>query len=104
MADISDTQAIKFANEQIRPLADAMGASYKHMKTTLAFWDAKSVSSLFPNDASLVIDGSASDGRTPIVGADVNALITIVRSLVGAMEANNNAALNQVIKIAVNPG
>jgi len=50
-----------------------------------------------------VIDGSATDGRSVLTGADVNALAGQVSAFIAGMEANANANLNIIHKVAVNP-
>jgi hypothetical protein len=100
---ITDKSAIVFANERVRPVADELARAYRDAKTILAFWQAKGMAAFFPNDATGADDGSASDGRTPITGADVNALVFECNAIVTRYEANSSAILFSILKIAVNP-
>src|SRR5690348_15835710 len=103
MANITDPTAIKFSNEQIRPIADRFMKLYYASKAASADWTAKGLGALFPNDSSLVVDGSATDGRTPITGGDVNIIVSHLNTLIADLEASSNLKRNQIDKVAVNP-
>jgi hypothetical protein len=96
-------QAIFVANNKLRPLADRFGQLYNLAKAIQAEASAEGWSSLFPNDAEVIVDGAAEDGRTVITNADIFALIGVVSSFLSYMEATSNANRNLVLKIAVNP-
>jgi hypothetical protein len=96
-------QAIRIANEKLRPAADRMGQLYNFAKSLQAEYVAEGWPSLFPNDAELIVDGSASDGRTPITNADILAFMGHVNTFIVSMEASTMAMRNNVLKIAVNP-
>lgn len=102
MPDITNPQAVRFCNEQARTLADAAAAYYWKAKSVLAEWNSTGMSSLLPNTSDPVIDGSATDGRTVITGANVNGLINHVQAMVADLEANSNAKLNILMRIEVN--
>lgn len=104
MADITDSEAIKFCNEEVRPAADKLAQAYKFVKTVVDKWNANSMSTKIPdNAADDIIDGSATDGRHPLTGEDVNLLVTRCQELITDYEATSNAKLNTIIKVAVNP-
>lgn len=103
MANIVDPSAIAFSNSEIRVIADKYMQLYWACKSTSSDWTSKGMAALFPNDASLVIDGSATDGRTQITGADVNVLFAHLSTLITDLEATANIKRNQINKIAVNP-
>lgn len=101
---IDNPQCVRFANEQIRILADVM---------TSAYWTAKAVKAnyyanpdlgdiFYAGIAEEVLDGSATDGRPIITGNDVMGLITRAEELITDLEANNNAKLNVLLGIQVN--
>ena len=101
---ISDPQSIAFCNQVIRPLADAFGKLYYAAELAAQQFTAKGLSATIPNDATaVVVDGSASDGRTQITGADVNILLSNMNAFVSTAQANTNLILNQTAKIWVNP-
>lgn len=99
----TNPQAVRIANEKIRPAADAMGGLYNLMKAYQAEAAAENWTALFPNDAELIVDGSATDGRTPITNGDVAAFMAMVGTYLTYMEQSANANRNLALKIAVNP-
>lgn len=105
MAEITDPQAVVFANESVRSAADLMAQGYLRAKAAIAAYDAKGLDAVFGANggADVVVDGSATDGRTPIVGGEVQALVQGLRDLVADFEANSSVKHNLVMKIAVNP-
>ena len=103
MANITDPAAVKFSNEQVRPAADKAVQFYWWLKAVQAQYNAApSLASNLPNDSSVVVDGSAQDGRNQITGADVNAVLTQLAALITSFEANNSAILKVFSKVAVN--
>jgi hypothetical protein len=100
---ITSPQAIRFANESVRTMADQQAQTYYRAKAFLQEWAAQGIGGLIPNTADLVVDGSETDGRAPITGAKVNGLQTYLAAMVADLEANNNAKLNVLLQIAVNP-
>jgi len=100
----TNVQAIKVANEKIRPLADLFGQLYNRLKSAQIEYTAEGWSTLFPNDTQTISDGSDVDGRTPITNADVrNFMLTDAVTFLNALEATANAGRDRVFKIAVNP-
>lgn len=100
----SNVQAVKIANEKIRPLADRMGQLYNALKSAQIEFTAEGWATLFPNDSEVVVDGSAADGRTPITNAEIRAfMLTDATAFLNALEASTNAGRDRVFKIAVNP-
>jgi len=102
MTDIIDPVAIRFCNEKVRIMADLYAQGHYRAKAMLDTWDAQDLSSKFPADASIIIDGSVKDGRTQITSGDVQVMITILRAFVTNTEANEDAVLSQILKVAVN--
>lgn len=103
MANIIDPTAVAFSNAKIRPIADKFMKLYWFAKATSSEWTAKNMSALIPNDSSLVVDGSAVDGRTPITGGDINILLAHLNTFIADLEATTNLKRNQINKVAVNP-
>lgn len=102
MANIVDTSAIKFSNEQMRPVADMLMKVYWLSKAAAADWTAKGFGTLIPNDSSPMSDGAGTDGRTPITGADLNVLLAHMATFVTDFEATSAIKRNQINKVAVN--
>ena len=100
----SNPQAIKISNEKIRPLADRMAQLYNLIKSAQIEYAAEGWGTLFPNDVEVIVDGSTTDGRTPITNADVrNFMLTDAVTFLTNLEASTNAGRDRVFKIAVNP-
>lgn len=99
----TNPQAVRIANEKIRPAADRFGQLYNYLKALQAEAQAEGWTTLFPADGDSVVDGSALDGRTPIANTDVSQMITMAGAFIAWMEASANANRNLALKIAVNP-
>lgn len=102
MPDITNPEAVRFANEKARALADVATRYYYAAVAFVNEWDATEMGAKIPDTADTIIDGSASDGRTPITGADVNGLKNHVDTMTADLEANSNAKLNILLGIEVN--
>jgi len=102
MADITDPEAVRFSNEKARTLADAAARYYYMAKAFTNEWDATGMGAKIPNAADTIIDGSATDGRSTITGANVNGMKTHVDAMVTDLEASSNTKLNILLQIEVN--
>lgn len=72
---ITDPQAIRFCNEAIRPLCERVRALKADVDALGIEWFG-GLSSLFPNDSSVVEDGRTAEGVSRLTGADVTNAIT----------------------------
>ncbi len=104
MPDISDPQAVRFCNEKVRVAADKLAQAYNCANQVLDEWTARGGVALVPNSADAVLDGSATDGRPPITGADTNNIIKRLSELIADYDALSAAKLNTILGVAVNPG
>lgn len=102
MADITNPEAVRFCNERARTLADKAAAYFYAAQAFEDEWDATDMGTKIPNTSDVVIDGSATDGRSPITGANVNGLHGHVATMIADLEANDNAKLNILLQIEVN--
>ncbi len=115
MANNVNAQAILFANQRARPMADLLYSTYLSCKAFSQQWTAQGVATVIPNDSNLIQDGATvasgtADGRTPITDAQVNVLFAHVTDLIAYFEGasgtpTNNASLqnlNQIIAVEVN--
>lgn len=98
----SNPQAVAFANNYARRAADDVVSCYLTMKRFLQVWNGQSIVSVIPNDAGVIVDGSATDGRAPITDAQVNVLVANLSTLVAQFEASANLILNQTLQVSVN--
>lgn len=88
MADIANTQVIKFCNEEVRPLADRLYQAYYESKEVLADYTAGDIGTKI-NDggaSNFIGDSSDMDGRTRITGGDVYNFITALQQFVAYVE------------------
>ena len=71
MADVVNPEALRFVNEQIRPLCESLRGIKVQMASMKVLWDDH-IEALIPNDASLIADGREAEGVSRLTGADVN--------------------------------
>jgi hypothetical protein len=71
---ITDPRAIRFVNEEVRPLTEAMRALKARADAALVKWYGE-ISALTPNDIDAVDDGREAEGISRLTGADVNKLV-----------------------------
>lgn len=100
----TNPQAIKIANEKIRTTADLVAQLYNRIKSLQIEFVAEGWGGLFPNDAEVIVDGSSTDGRTPITNADCRLfMLTDLVAILTALESGANAGRDRVFKISPNP-
>jgi hypothetical protein len=102
-----NAQAIAFANNYARRVADDVVSCYLTLKRIKQVWDGQSVGTVIPNTADLIQDGATSavgtaDGRAPVTNAQINVLISNCVTLIAQFEANSNLILNQFQQVQVN--
>jgi hypothetical protein len=80
MADITNPEAIRFVNEELRPLCEAARALAARIDAMKDRWDA-GVSAIFANNEDVLIDGRAEQGvsvlnslNIKLAGADLLAM------------------------------
>jgi hypothetical protein len=108
----TNVQAIAFSNTRIRPMADLLSCAYHSAKKLVNEWNAQGVATVIPNDATVISDGAATDGRAPITDAQATAIVTRCNELISWMEQGlvatpflvpvTNATLNTVSLVQVN--
>jgi hypothetical protein len=105
MADNTNAQAIRVANEKVRPCSDKILQVYFFMKTMQAEYAAQNWAALFPtgDPTGEIIDGARQDGRSVITNADVNNVITALGAFITHIEASTNQQRDRYLKVAVNP-
>jgi len=74
MADITDPQAIRFVNEQVRPLCERARALKAEIDAMTTAWYG-GINAKFPNDSSPLVDGRAAEGVSQLTGAQVNSAV-----------------------------
>ena len=74
---ITNTQAIKYTNEVIRPLSERVRALKQDIDSAATRWFAE-ISALVPNDATLLDDGRDAEGVSRLTGADITSMVTVL--------------------------
>lgn len=97
-----NTQVIKFCNEQVRVVADLKAQQYYTDKAIVNNWFANNMPAIITSDGTIIDDGAATDGRSPLTGVDVYTIITRAQENIADCEANSNAKLNTILAVAVN--
>jgi len=102
MADITDSEAVRFANERVRVAANKLNAAFQFAKEVGAEWTANGGAAMIPNTSDGIVDGSATDGRHPITGIMATNIIVRLGELVTDYEADGSAKLNTILQVATN--
>lgn len=108
----TNVQAVTFANTRVRPMADELYRCYLMAKSLLSQWNSQNVAAVIPNDATLIADGAATDGRPPMTDAQATTIVTRCQDIVNWMEGSTaiaagdgtKAVLNTVAAVEVNGG
>jgi hypothetical protein len=101
MPSNSNVQAITFSNTKIRPFADLLYTAYLSAKSLVSMWNAQNVPAALPNDANVLADGAATDGRAPITDAQATNIINRAQDLINWMEGSTAIAAGDGSKIVL---
>lgn len=88
----TSSQAIAFANSRARVFADAQYSLYLTAKKIVDEWNSQNLSAVIPNDATVISDGAATDGRPPAKNSDVVNQITRAMDIVAYYEGTGALA------------
>lgn len=99
MADITNPQLVKFANEKARVMVDSIDSMYETCKRFQSEYVALNISNT-PDTVDNFADGSETDGRKRFRGQQMLTLKTLVDALVTYLEANGR--ITQIKSISVN--
>lgn len=107
---ITNSEAVVFSDEKLRPVADLLAQLYNLAKSVNDEWVARNMGTIIPNDAAEVLHDSAygtngtdGDGRPVVDGQDLNRVITmLITDFVNDLEANADLKLKVVLRVAVN--
>ena len=91
MADITDQEAIAFANNYIRPMCETL----RYVTVRGEDWAKKwsTVSSLFPNDTSELQDGRDAEGISKLTAQDINNVAVVFNALLNLMDESAKTAV-----------
>ena len=99
---ITNPQAVKFANEVVRPTANLVYAAFMAASAMLAEYEARpELAEAFSGEnAELEIDDKASvDGRPIITGIDVTSFVQGITEILEDWNVSNPQKLRQVLRI-----
>ena len=85
MADITEPQVTKYANEVVRPLAESLRALKARVDAALVTWDG-TISTETPDDASVLADEREAEGVSRLTGADINSFVAKLTGFQNLME------------------
>lgn len=93
MADITDPQVVKFSNEVMRPISDAIVGLKALSDAETVTWVQTIAPALAAYaDGDTIVDGSASDGRTPLSKSDLVDAIGVLAAVVAVVNLAGNEA------------
>lgn len=81
---ITNPEAIRFANEQVRPYCEKMRNLYWEYKSLSLYWGDEISAQISDDPAEIVEDGR--DTVTQLSGADVHAFVAEAAKFIQAME------------------
>lgn len=102
MAENSNPQVIKFANEKIRVAADQLYQAYYFAKQVLLEYNAGDIGTKIENAGAgeMLSDGSATDGRTRLTGGDIYNMVTALQEFVDYVEGGTVTQADRTTVIA----
>lgn len=96
MADITNPQAVHFANEKVRVFVEVLLSAAQTAEVFDEMYAALAGDTLFPNTADLIADGSEVDGRPRIQAQQVRAIRTIAQDLATWLATNSPTRLSRL--------
>jgi len=83
---ITNPEAIRFVNEQVRPLCEEAQAIIAKINAMQTSWFA-GLNNSFPNDSTALDDGREAQGVSRLTGADINSAVGTLLAVAGASNA-----------------
>lgn len=106
MSEITNPQAVRFSNERLHVACDRIISGIRTLRELNAEWSGQNLAPLFAGTQELldatVADGSATDGRTPLTGYDVNLAASAAQALLTWADGDGAASVAALTKPAVN--
>jgi len=104
----TNPQAVAWDNTRARPMANLLYQAYLSAKSLVLQYNAQNIAAVCPpGDQTIIADGSATDGRTPITNDDAYAIVLRAQDLVNYFEGTgtvtpNSGYLTNIAKVQVN--
>ena len=83
---IKNPEAIRFVNEQIRPLCEKVRALDAEINSMNSLWSS-GLNAFFPNTTEAVDDEREDEGVSRLTGADINQAVGILNNIEAAANA-----------------
>lgn len=97
---ITSPEAIRFVNEQVRPLCEEARALMARINAMQTLWFS-GLNTVFPNDTTAVADNRDADGSSRLTGAHVN---SAVGNLISIQTASNTQIIEKPCVRAISVG
>jgi hypothetical protein len=101
MADIVSAEAIRYVNEQIRPLAEAIRALKARVDASLTTYNAGVGTVFYNNAADPIMDGREAEGVSRLTGNDI--LLFVTQMIAFQTQLNGVGVANVISKPCVRP-
>jgi hypothetical protein len=88
---ITDPQAVRFANEVVRPLSEEVRALVAKISAAQTTWFS-GINAQFPNDPTPLDDGRENEGVSRLTGADINSSMGV---LIAMAQASNSEIISK---------
>lgn len=82
MAAITNDEAIRFINEQIRPMAEQLRNLNALLNNLQGMWVGGGISAYFSNGSDTVEDGRENEGVSRLTADDINNLATEIGTII----------------------
>jgi len=105
MPDNTNAQVITFCNQQLRPACDRLESAIRTARQLVANYSAEGIGALVVGNDTLtneyIGDGYEYDGRTPLLGYDVDLCVSKVTTLLAYLDSQSGMEA-AIAKPAVN--
>lgn len=81
MAQITDAEAIRFVNEQIRPLAEQLRDLNALLQNAKGVWIGGGLNMIFATASDTIEDGREAEGVSRLTVGDVSALVSEISAI-----------------------
>lgn len=102
----TNPQAIAFAENEIRPIADRLAQLYFEAKKVTTQFQARNLgATIMPADDNPIVrdEAAATDGRPPVTGNLALGIIFRLNELIADYEANGGTKLYSVLQVSPTP-
>lgn len=88
MPEITDTEAVKFVREEIRPMAERLSVLSPEIGSMMSKWFGGLNTTIGNSAENVVMEGREAEGVANLTGDDITAIMALLDTLRNAMTAN----------------